>query len=152
MARRINRSVADAFSAALDETEEWQEELNLRELVESSFFSIEKARDRKATWEQIADVLQKTIGDTVDIKADTIRQYYFEALKNRDELAKERRRKSSKKKRTSANTAEHLNTSKQPKRTNGQRLPGNLKSESDSRASRLSETRDLPSSFNLRPR
>ena len=73
MAKRIKRSFADTFSAALEETGEWQVDFNLRELVEDSFFSIEKARDRKANWQQIAELLQTIIGDKIEIKPDTLR-------------------------------------------------------------------------------
>ena len=168
MAKKFNRSIADAFTTALDETEEWKVEFNLRELVEESFFSIEKARERKASWEQIAEILQKTIGGEAEIKSDTLRQYYFDALKIKDELAKTKRKKASKRKgKTVTTSAKSSGTL--PKTSSEKRETIEIKTnaETEDTASKLShimrqnepakdgddahESREKPSSFNLRP-
>lgn len=152
MAKKFDRSIADAFATALDETEEWKVEFNLRELVEDSFFSIEKARERKASWEQIAKILQNATGDNVEIKADTLRQYYFEALKIRDELAKQKRKKSSKKKTNSVNsTAKPRNPSQSNRQTVDQEIPTELEPQPSASVSSTRESEVNASSFNLRP-
>lgn len=150
MAKRINRSIADAFSAALDETEEWKVDFNLRELVEDSFFSIEKARERKATWEQIAEILQNAVGDNVEIKADTLRQYYFEALKNKEELTKRKRKKSGKRKNSSVKTSESANKSDRRNLTKDEKSLDTPEIKADTNVSHTRESGDTPSSFNLR--
>lgn len=96
MAREIDKNIADAFSAALDEKTDWQTKVNLRKFVEESFFSIERAVKNKATWEQIAETLQVLVGDSFVVKADTVRQYYGDALKKKEELAREKKRRARK--------------------------------------------------------
>ena len=167
MAKKFDRSVADAFSTALDETEEWKVEFNLRELVEESFFSIEKARERRASWEQIAEILQKTIGDKAEIKSDTLRQYYFDALKIKDELAKTKRKKASKRKGKTVDTsANSSSTPPQAASENCEAVEIKPNAEIESTASKLSRimrqndsvkdrddahgSKEKPSSFNLR--
>lgn len=147
MAKRINRNFAEAFSTVLEETDEWRSEINLRELIEESFFSIEKAREKKASWEQIATVLQTTIGGEIEIKADTVRQYYFDAAEKRAELAKKKKRQKAAKTRTQA-----ASSTNQPVTT----IEPNQVS---SRAVSVAETtfptgtsEDAEGSFNLRPR
>jgi len=93
MSKRIARNFTDAVSTALEETEDWKSEINLRELIEETFPSIKKARAKKATWEQISAVLQKTLGDEIEVKSDTLRQYYFDAVSKREDLAEKRRQK-----------------------------------------------------------
>lgn len=105
MAKKINREIPDAFSRALDESDVWESSINLRELIEDTFFSIEGARKRGAKWEDIASILSAQIGDGVEIKADTLRQYYLDLNKNRDELAKKKRQKSRKKQSDSKSVA-----------------------------------------------
>ena len=152
MAKKFDRSIADAFATALDETEEWKVEFNLRELVEESFFSIEKARERKASWEQIAEILQGATEDNVEIKADTLRQYYFEALKIRDELAKQKRKKSSKKKTKSVDsTAKSSNLSQQDRQAVDQEISAKLEPQLSASVSSKRESEENTSSFNLRP-
>ena len=152
MAKKFDRSSADAFATALDETEEWKVEFNLRELVEESFFSIEKARERKASWEQIAEILQGATGNNVEIKADTLRQYYFEALKIRDELAKQKRKKSSKRKTKSVDsTAKSSNLSQQDRQAVDQEIPAKLEPQPSASVSANRESEENTSSFNLRP-
>ena len=150
MAKRINRSVSDAFSAALEETEEWKVDFNLRELVEDSFFSIEKARNRGASWEQIADLLQTTIGNEIEIKPDTLRQYYFDALKIKDELAKQKRRKSGKRKKTPVSISDKSNKSSQNSITKDDKTSDTPQPKADSSVSNTHRSGDTPSSFNLR--
>ncbi len=152
MAKKFDRSIAVAFATALDETEEWKVEFNLRELVEDSFFSIENARERKASWEQIAKILQNATGDNVEIKADTLRQYYFEALKIRDELAKQKRKKSSKKKTKSVDsTAKASKQNQQNRQIVDQEIPAELEPEPSTNVSATRESEGNASSFNLRP-
>lgn len=143
MAKKINRSFADAFSEALEQTEEWQSEINLKKFVEETFFSIECAREKSATWEQIAVVLQKTIGDSIEVKADTVRQYYFDAVSKRKELAKKKRQKASRQRTKSASPSQKSSATVK----SNQNSFGNI---SDTENRNVAD--DSENSFNLRPR
>lgn len=146
MAIRIDRNFADAFSTALDETDEWQAEINLRELVEDSFFSIEKAREKKATWEQITSVLQKLVGTEVEIKVDTVRQYYFDAIVKKDELAEKQKQKAKK-----ARAKKRLSSQNKAATVNSKQSNRHVSAEVSTEDSR-NGSGEAESAFSLRPK
>ena len=90
---KLDRNTLDNFQAALEEVDaSWQTEFNLREVVRESFFLIQRAREYKVSWEKIAEVLQQSSDETVSISPVTIRQYYFEILRNPEEQPKPKRK------------------------------------------------------------
>jgi hypothetical protein len=82
---KVSRNVLKTFQTQLDDLEDSPKDtLNLREIIAESFESIQQARQRKYSWQQIADLLQQAVqdsGDSISISASTVRQYFFDIAK-----------------------------------------------------------------------
>lgn len=77
---KLNKETIGKFQSLLqDENESWKTEFNLHETVEHSFDAITKAKERGASWQQIALTLTNAIGTgEVLVNPNTVRQYYYE--------------------------------------------------------------------------
>lgn len=89
---KFTRESVKAFQEKLgiiDET--WQQEMNLRETVLLAFEDIKRARQFKATWKQIADILIEVSETQESISPESIRQYYFDISNHPEQLAQQKR-------------------------------------------------------------
>lgn len=94
MAKKIDIASLDSIAENLETEQEWQSEVNFREVVRRLFFSIDAAVQRKASWEQIAQHIEAALKSEESINPNTLRQYYFYFKKNKRELPKKARKAS----------------------------------------------------------
>ena len=118
MAKKIDISLINKIEEGLNSQEEWQLEVNFHELVKLTFFAIDTAVKRKASWEAIAQSIQESIGSEVEINPNTLRQYYFYFKSHPEALPKKKRRTGDSKKKQRSDTQDFLTSAVKPGSSN----------------------------------
>ncbi len=94
---KISKDALAIIQAQLESVDDsWQSSFSLREVVKMYFPLIQKARNHKASWEEIAKIIESASGAD-SVKPGSVSKYYAEIAKN-PETATTKKRSSGRKK------------------------------------------------------
>lgn len=149
MARKVNKTGLENFQSALEEADNFQKtEFSIREVIQESFWQIEKARSLKVPWEQIAKILEDSTNGEIKVSPQTLKQYYSDLAKNPEQLPKQKSKK--KGKRSPSNPESKPGIAEDKSKTAEEKNPEAQQGKSETNRPHIYGDDDIRSQFNLR--